>query len=64
MSAYSEFSLLSCPALNTLFGRLPLPAGDPMGPVEVGLLLSEPRTDATSASTVSREIFEGVGERI
>lgn len=38
----SEFSLLSSPALRTLAGRLPLPAGDPAppGPVEVGLLLS------------------------
>lgn len=37
----SEFSLLSSPALSTLLGRLPFPAGEPApaGPVEVGLLL-------------------------
>jgi hypothetical protein len=40
----SEFSLLSSPALRTLLGRLPLPAGDPApaGPVEVDLLLPPP----------------------
>ena len=38
----SEFSLLNSPALKTLFGRLPLVAGEPAppGPVEPGLLLS------------------------
>jgi hypothetical protein len=40
----SEFSLLSSPALRTLLGRLPLPAGDPApaGPVDVGLLFPPP----------------------
>ncbi len=34
--------MLSSPALRTLFGRLPFPAGEPAppGPVEPGLLLS------------------------
>ena len=42
--ANSEFSLLSSPALKTLFGRLPLPAGEPAppGPVEPGLLFLSP----------------------
>jgi len=65
VSADSEFSLLSCPALRTLFGLLPFPAGDPIGPIEEGLLFSEPRTDATKASTSS--FFAprpGVGDNI
>jgi hypothetical protein len=42
VSPDSEFSLLSCPALSMLCGRLPFPTGepDPRGPVEPGRLWS------------------------
>jgi hypothetical protein len=65
VSADSEFSLLSSSALNTLFGLLPLPGGDPTGPIEEGLLFSEPSTNETKASTSSFFVPRpGVGDNI
>lgn len=61
--ASSEFSLLSSPALRTLFGLLPLNAGDPAppGPVELGRL-SPTKLDIKLSSSLRLSARPGVGE--
>lgn len=58
----SEGSLLSSPALNTLFGRLPL-AGDPAppGPVDEGLL-SPTKLEIRLSSSLRLSARPGVGD--
>lgn len=59
----SEFSLLNAPALRTLFGLLPLCAGDPAppGPVEPGLL-SPTKLDIRLSSSRRLSDLPGVGD--
>jgi hypothetical protein len=61
--ATSEFSLLSSPALRTLFGLLPLKAGEPAppGPVDPGRL-SPTKLDIRLSSSLRLSARPGVGE--
>lgn len=62
----SEASLLSSPALKTLFGLLPLPAGEPAppGPVDPGRLLSTSIEEMYLSSSSRFSARLGVGARI